>query len=184
MSNKQIDLLPNYLRVGVVLLSVLWLTGCLQPGKENLKHYVEEVKAREAAPIEPIPEVKTHENFSYAAAELRDPFKATVVEVQPIESARNGGETNGVGPNPERLKEALEGYSLEDLRLVGTLEKGRRSGLIRAPDGVVHLVDVGNHIGENNGKILAITDTELKIREIVEGKKFAWVERENTLSLE
>lgn len=183
MNNKG-TLLITYLRATALFMAILGLTGCIQSEKEDLQQFVDQVMAKEKSPIAPIPEVKIHQNFSYAASELRDPFKATVVEVQNLIEVEQGVTDNGVGPDAHRLKEALESYNLNDLQLVGILEQGRRSAMVRAPDGVVHLVNVGNFIGENNGKILVITDSTLTIREIVAGEKFAWVERENALSLE
>jgi type IV pilus assembly protein PilP len=168
----------------MVLVALTSLTGCLQPEKENLQQFVKTIQAKEKRPIAPIPEIKIHENFSYAAAELRDPFKATVVEVQRLVETAEGALDNGIRVDENRLKEALEAYELKDLRLVGVLEKGRRSGMVLAPDGVVHLINVGNYIGENSGKVLTITDEALTLREIVPGEKFAFVERENRLALE
>ncbi len=181
---NNITQLAPYLRAGIVFITLLSLTGCLQPEKENLQQFVKQIQAKEKRPIPPIPEIKIHQNFSYAAADLRDPFKATIVEVQRFERSTEAALDNGIRVNENRLKEALEAYSLKDLRLVGVLEKGRRSAMVLAPDGVVHLVNVGNYMGEDNGKVLTITDEALTLREIVAGEQFAFVERENRLALE
>ncbi len=183
MKNKK-AMLRNYFRVSALLIVVFGLTGCLQPEKENLQQYVEHVMAKEKEPIAPIPEVKIHQNFSYAASELRNPFKATLVEVQNLIEGTEASTDNGIRPDAHRLREVLESYALKDLSMVGVLEKGHRSAMIRSPDGVIHLVNVGNYIGENSGKILVITDSELRLREIVAGETFAFVEREGALSLE
>ena len=183
MKRNKLNTGKTYIRVCIVLCSMMALTGCLQSKKADLQAFVDEVKAQEKAPIDPIPEIKIHKNFTYAAEDERDPFKSAVVETQGFVEEEEEIADNGIRPNQHRLKEALETYDLADLRLVGILEKGRKSAMVRAPDGVVHLVNVGNYIGKNNGKIRGITDSGLTIKEIVPGEKFAFVERDNTLLL-
>lgn len=163
----------------LILLSTILTSGC-QPEKEDLQAYVARVKAQAQPDIPPIPVMKPYEKFDYAAAELRDPFIPTVIDVP--EDAPDTTADNGVKPDTNRRKEALEFFQLDDLQFVGTLQQDTIWALIRAPDSVIHKVRVGNYMGSNYGQILAISDSELKLKEIVpEGN--GYVERETSLSV-
>lgn len=172
----------NVFRSAALLLltaSVMLTSGC-QPEKEDLSAYVAKVKAQAQPDIPPIPVMKPYEKFEYAAADLRDPFIPTVVDVP--EDVPDTIADNGITPDTNRRKEALEFYALSDLQFVGTLEQDTVWALIRAPDSVIHKVRAGNYMGSNFGQILAISDSELKLKEIVpEGNGF--VERETSLSV-
>lgn len=159
---------------------IISLLGCSQSDLADLEHFVSEEKSRKNPPVEPAPEIKLQERFLYQASSFRDPFKPTVVIVQnkPLEA-----ESNGVQPNEHRRKEVLETFKLAELKFVGVLERGTRSAMIRDVEGIIHLVQVGNYMGENNGKIIAISDTEIQLKEIIAGTEFAFQERENVLVL-
>jgi type IV pilus assembly protein PilP len=55
--------------------------------------------------------------------------------------------------------------------------------LIQAPDGVVHYVHTGNYMGQNMGKIVSITDTEVKLEEWVQDGSGVGAERITTMQL-
>lgn len=172
------------IKILLPISAAFFLTGCILDEKDDLPAYVTEVKARQKVDIEPLPQVKPYESFIYAAVELRDPFMKSVVQHPNAFDQNNSGLDNGIRPDEYRQKEVLETYPLGELLLVGTLEQDDGIwGIIRAPDGVVHRVKKGNYIGQNNGKILGITADELKLKEIIPGKKFAHEERENSLSI-
>ncbi|MCX4192637.1 pilus assembly protein PilP [Methylophaga sp. OBS1] len=162
-----------------ILLFLLPLVGC-QQDKEDLNSYVARVKAQQKSDIPPIPVMKTYESFDYAAADLRDPFIPTVVDV-PEEPVREI-EDNGLRPDENRRKEVLEQYALSEMQFVGTLEQDQIWALIRSPDGVIHRVQVGNYMGLNYGEITAISDTSLELREIVPNGNGGFVERETTVA--
>ncbi|GAB4298944.1 MAG: pilus assembly protein PilP [Methylophaga sp.] len=162
-----------------ILLLMLPLVGCQQE-KEDLNAYVARVKAQQKSDIPPIPVMKAYESFEYAAADLRDPFIPTVVDTP--EALPEQLDDNGLRPDEKRRKEVLEQFALSELQFVGTLEQDQIWALIRSPDGVIHRVQVGNHMGLNYGEILAISDTNLKLREIVPNGNGGFVERETTVS--
>lgn len=171
-----------YTFIGRLLLVslTLVLTAC-DSDKDNLQNYVQEVKARQQVDIPPIPVMKPYEKFSYAAAELRDPFVPTVIDV-PAEAEAEQVVENGITPDENRMKELLESYSLSDLQYVGTLEQESVWALIRAPDSTIHRVQVGNFMGMNHGQIVEINETYLTLKEIVpEGNGYN--ERETTVSV-
>jgi type IV pilus assembly protein PilP len=172
--------MSNVIKLSLLIFMSL-LLGCEQD-KQDLAAYVADVKAKQKPDIEPLPVMKTYEPYKYTAAELRSPFVKTVVE-PPREEAENPNLGNGIQPDKNRLKEALEAYSLSELQFVGTLGKDSIWALMRASDGVIHRVQIGDYMGQNDGQILAISENELTLKEIVPDGRGAYVERESSLSI-
>jgi type IV pilus assembly protein PilP len=170
---------PNWVRVSLLVVSCLFVTAC-NNDKPDLQAYVDRVKAQQKEDIPPVPVMEPYKTFVYAAAELREPFTPTVIEIpeedEPVID-------NGIKPNEHRQKEVLEEFELSSLSLMGTLEQDSLWALIRSPDGVIHRVKQGNYIGKNHGKIIAIMDSSLTILEIVKEIKGGYVERESMLSV-
>jgi type IV pilus assembly protein PilP len=170
----------NQSKLLIFLVVLLFVVGC-QHEKDDLSAYVSKVKAKQKADIPPLPVIKPYEKFSYSAAELRNPFVPTVVEVP--EEIEEVIVDNGIKPDQHRLKEALESYELSELQLVGTLEQESVWALVRSSDGVIHRVQSGNYIGKNHGEVLSISDTELTLKEIVLEGNGRYIERDSSLSV-
>ena len=146
-----------------VLLPVL-LAGCASNDMTDLQQYVDEVKSRPPSGIEPIPEVKQVIGFVYEAKNRRDPFSPPEDQTAATEAVYD----NGIRPDPNRRKEELEGFALDSLRMVGTLEQeGDTWGLIKTTDGTIHRVAAGNYMGLNDGKITRISEDKIELIELV-----------------
>lgn len=152
------------------------LAGC-GSGMEDLEQRVAEVKSRKSQQIEPIPQIKQYEAFAYAPGERRDPFQ----QEQPKSNSSVAG-----GPRPDlnRAREPLEEYPLDALRMQGVIETPKSVyALVKAPDGVIHRVAIGNHMGQNYGQIKAIQESEISLAEIVPDGFGGWISRPATLAL-
>jgi type IV pilus assembly protein PilP len=158
------------------LLLVLGLTGCGGGNMEDLQTFVAETGKDMQGKIEPLPEVKVYEPFSYNAFDLPDPFK-------PRKLSTGGG--GGMQPDLNRPKEPLEAFSLETLKMVGVLsQKGVIQAVIKTPDNSIYHVRKGNYVGQNFGLITQISDSEVVLREIVQDSAGDWSERSSTLNLQ
>ena len=83
-----------------------------------------------------------------------------------------------------RVKQFLEQFNIGAIAMVGTLSQGSRLyGLVRDPNGGVHRVQMGDYMGMDNGKILAIDENRIELLEIVSDGTGGWVERERTVNL-
>jgi len=173
----------NRNKIVLLLIASLFLAGC-QEDKQDLVIYMDGVKAKQHAEIEPMPVMKSYDKFTYSVGELRNPFIPTVIDVAPpVEEEIKKIVDNGIRPDRARLKEALESYGLNELRFVGTLEQENVWALIRAPEGVIHKVKAGDFMGENDGQIMMVSDTELTLKEIVSDGDGGFLEREAYLSV-
>lgn len=166
--------------------AVIVLAACSRE-MQDLDKYVADVQAQKPRPIEPIPEMKPFESYQYPAETegLRNPFQPLGFgEETAAATASDAGEGGGPKPDPTRPKEALEDYPLDSLSYVGTLAQQRDSwALIRDPDGTVHRVSTGNYLGQNHGRIVAITPQEIRLRELVRKPNGGWLERTNSIAL-
>ena len=166
--------LPSRLLLAV--LATLSLGACT-PGMDDLRAYIDEVNQRPGPPIDPLPVMRQFETFEYAAQDLRDPFS----NPREVNVAAEGGPR----PDPDRRRELLEGFPLDGLDMVGTLGEGADMvALILDPDLVVHRVKVGNYMGQNEGRIVAIADDRIELVELVPDVAEGWVERQASVALE
>jgi type IV pilus assembly protein PilP len=167
--------------VGILLLLTGVLAACSRGNNfQDLQVFVDEVKARPGAEVEPVPVFEAYEAFTYGAASLRSPFDVPVV----IQPGEGGQPAQNVQPDLERTKEVLENYALAELQMVGMLERsGTYIALIKDAQGEVHRVMVGNHMGRNHGRVVSISATQLDLSEIVPSGAGGWVERPQSLTL-
>ena len=68
--------------------------------------------------------------------------------------------------------------------MVGSVSKqGRPYALLRV-DNLLYQVKVGDYLGQNYGKIMKITETEVGVREVVQDAAGEWIERPSALQLQ
>lgn len=145
-------------------------------GRSDLQKWVEQTKQRPGGKIEPVREVKPYETFVYDDSAKRSPF-------QPQSANTVNGQPN-LRPNSRRNREFLEGLSLDTLKMVGTLRVGNSFfGLVQSKDGLVHKVQPGNYLGQNDGKITEITPSKISLVEIVPDGLGGYIERPASLAL-
>jgi type IV pilus assembly protein PilP len=163
-----------------VLPLLLLLAGCSDSGVSDLRAFVEEAKQKQGR-VAPLPEFKPVETFAYSAHTLKDPFRGWSSDTGNAVAERND---SGIRPDVSRNREVLEGYPLDTLRMMGALEfQGVRWGLVRAPDGIVYRVRQGNYMGQNYGKVQAVSDNKLMLTEIVPDGLGGWEERNASLAI-
>jgi type IV pilus assembly protein PilP len=162
------------------LMTALLTSGCGGSGMDELNDYVEKVKQRSPGPLEPLPEIPQVDTYVYDPGNRRDPFAMDDRTAQ----AAMPRQSDGIAPDPLRRKEELEQFSLDSLRMVGTLEQNEtRWGLVVTPDGILHRVRVGNYLGQQNGQITRISPEGIQLTEIVTDGPGVWRERESSIAL-
>lgn len=168
-------------RIAVVgMLCLATLAGC-SASFDDVRAQMEAIRQKPRGKVEPLPEFTPMPTFTYAAHQLRSPF-APPVSAEQMQLNNSGKK---VEPDLSRPQEYLERFSLESLRLRGTLQKptGPLFALIEDPNGGVQRVKVGNYLGKNQGKIVDITPTQVSIVEIVPDGRDGWVERPRTMTM-
>jgi type IV pilus assembly protein PilP len=164
---KKLNLLP------ILLL----LSAC--NGGDDPRTFVANAGKDLRGKVQPLPEVKPYEPFVYAATDLPDPFKP-----RKLTPPAGSGKAGGLQPPRDHVKQALENYPLEALKMVGTLQQGKMNyALIKTPDNNLYRVKQGNYMGQNFGIITQVSDTDVKLTEIVQDSGGDWTERSTSLSL-
>lgn len=167
----------NASRLLTMVFLAATLTACGGGDMEDLKQFMDEAGKDMQGKIEPLPQIKPYEPFSYDAFAMPDPFKP-----RKLSPAGGGG---GLQPDLTRPKEPLEAYSLETLKMVGMISK--KTGVhavIATPDKAIYHVRSGNYMGQNFGLITKISDTEITLKEIVQDSAGDWAERTSTMTLQ
>jgi len=146
---------------------------------DDLRAYIDEVKARPGGRIDPLPPVEPAPIYAYEPGARRSPFTPDAPQ------RRVSNDPNAVdGPDSDRPREFLEQFPLDTLTMVGTLADRRASfGLVQTTDGLVHRVAVGNHMGQNYGRIVAISDSEIQLVEIISDGLGGYLERPAAIAL-
>ena len=153
------------------------LAACGGESHQDLRAWMADQGKGARGKLEPVPQIKPYEPFAYNAFDMPDPFKP-----RKIEPAKGGSK---LAPDLARRREPLESFPLESLTMVGTLEKDRAVfALIRTPEKDVYQVRAGNHMGQDFGVITGITETEIKLRELVQDGAGDWTERTSSLQLQ
>ena len=168
-----------YLCIGAGLVTALSACG---DRMGDLRQYTNEVKARKGGHIEPLPQIKPFEVYTYTDQDSRSPF----VQGGDVSAAQTlkGTSVAGMHPDFNRNREYLEQFPLDGLRMVGTLTlNGSLYGLVKDSDNVVHRVSIGNYMGQNYGKIISITDSGIKLHEMVPDGQGGWSERITDVTL-
>ena len=154
------------------------LSGC-GGGTGDLQAYIDQVKARPGGRPEPLPQIQPAPSYVYEAGTRRSPF------MPDAPTRRMSNNPNAVqGPDPNRPPEILEQYPLDTLAMVGTLSDRRASyALVRTADGLVHRVMVGDHMGQNYGRVVSISDSEIRLVEVISDGLGGYLERPAAIGL-
>lgn len=167
-------------RAGVSLAAALLLAGCeIGDNIDDLKAFTENAFRDHVPEVDPLPAMEPPAVFVYTASEMTDPFSPLNLRQQ-----EEAEEETGSGPDRNRRREPLEQYPLDSLRMMGTIDRQAEKWVIlRAPDGSIHRVRVGNYVGQNFGRIVEIEDSGIRIVETVRGPTGKWGEREAVIAL-
>jgi len=162
---------------GVIIFALFLLIGCETNGYSDLETFVSNAGVGLRGHVEPLPEVKSYAFFTYEAFEIPSPFI-------PRKNEQVQDSSGGIKPDLSRRKEFLEGFPLESLEMVGSLEQDESIfAVVKTPEGSVLRVGVGNYLGQDFGEIKQISESEIRLRELVQDGVNEWTERISTLML-
>ncbi len=137
---------------------------------------------REVKPnVEPLTPPKKFDPQRYLTADAVDPFSSQKLAVALKRDER--APSSLLAAELKRRKEPLEAYPLDTMTMVGSINKlGRPYALLRV-DNLLYQVKVGDYLGQNYGRVVRVSETELVLREVVQDAAGEWIERNSTLQL-
>ena len=154
----------------------LLVAACGGESHQDLRAWMQDQGKGVKGKLDPLPQVKPYEPFTYNAFDLPDPFKP-----RKIEPAKGGSK---LAPDLNRRKEPLESFPLESLQMVGTLQRGKNTyALVRTTDKDIYQIKIGNYLGQNFGVVVQISEGEVQVRELVQDGAGDWTERSSTIQL-
>ena len=182
----------RYIRLTIVLLAILGVAGCVSGDMSDLEKQVSKIMSKPGGRLEPLPEIKPYEAYVYESGKLgaHNPFKRFYVVEQSLAIEESEGPVDD-GLTEEmrneiqnRNREELEGFELDSIKMVGTLQnEDNHWGIVLDPGGIVHRVKTGNYIGLNIGKITSIEEEQIEVREIIKDNSGRYGERKALLPL-
>lgn len=164
----------------ICIITLIGLSGCNADNEfQDLRTYMDEVRARPKGTIEPLPEFQPYEAFTYSAVAMRSPFQPPMK----IDLARPQRGSRDIRPDENRVRQYLEGFNIEVFEMVGTLSNGTGIYALVRGGGGVHRVKAGDYLGRNHGRIIKINEASIEIVEIVLDGEGGWLERPRSLTL-
>lgn len=174
-----INRIKSSLFVGLCLV----LQACSDSSMPELKQFVATAHQNKKPIIEPLPEIRPYKEFKYVAVAESDPFSVGNIISNRIEDGVGGGSR----PDASRIKEPLEDFPLDALKMVGTItQKGVAWVIVKTTQGTAFLASIGNYMGQNEGKIKQIILDEQKVvlQETVADSSGRWVAREVEITID
>lgn len=165
----------------LMLVTAAAVVGCANEQGE-LRAWMDGVRANTPPVRERIEEPKRFEPFRYDNVAQVDPFSTEKMAVVLGDVKKHDGD--GLKPDMNRRREALESHPLDSIRMVGHLANGQQNHALLQVDHTVFQARVGNYAGQNFGLITRISENEVLLKELVQDAAGNWVQRESALRLQ
>lgn len=166
--------------LAVVLMGCCALLFGCGNDQGDLLNWMNDQSANMRGAVKPLPEIKIFPVVDYVSVNDLEPFNTARIEPAKPERIR----VNDPRLDPDRQREPLEAYPLESLKMVGVLGKGKSINALIQADKALYQVRIGNFIGRDYGKVIAINQDSLELQELVEDLNEGWIERVTTVQLQ
>lgn len=168
----------NWLMASVALLALTACTG----EQEELQAWMDQQRHEVQPSVQPLSPPQKFNPQAYAGMDGVEPFSTQKLTGALKQEAAQPN--SAVAAELSRRKEPLEAFPLDSMSMVGSVNrKGVPYALLKV-DSLLYQVKVGEYLGQNYGKIMKITETEITLREIVQDAAGEWIERPTTLQLQ
>lgn len=172
---------PRRAGLAVAVVGALMLSAC-GANHEELQAWMDQQRREVRPNVTPLTPPKKFDPQPYGAVTLVEPFSNQKLTVAIKQETRQPNSL--ITAEINRRREPLESFPLDSMSMVGSLNReGRPFALLRV-DNLLYQVKVGDYLGQNYGRITAITETEVTLREIVQDATGEWIERAGALQLQ
>ena len=161
------------------------VTGCGTSSEDEIQQWMVDERNQTRPKVAPIPAPKQFKPELYTNAAAIEPFSnQKLTQALRRDSAQVAANGALVAPELSRRKEPLEALPLDSMAMVGSItDAGKLVALLRI-DGLLYLVKLGAYLGQNYGRVMKISESEVTLREIVQDATGEWIERTATLGLQ
>jgi len=169
------------LKYAAMAAAALALTAC-SANLDELRQWIEVQRHAAHATIKPLLPPKKFLPQPYEAAGGVEPFSVQKLSVAIKQEASQPNSLLTAEMN--RRREPLEAYPLDSMSMVGSITRqDQRYALLRV-DNLLYQVKAGDYLGQNFGRIMKISETDITLREVVQDAAGEWIERTSTLQLQ
>jgi len=169
-------------RSAALLVACAAVLAACAADQDELQQWMEQQK-REAKPnVEPLSPPKKFNPQPYAALGAVEPFSTQKLTVALKQEARQPNSLLAAEIN--RRKEPLEAYPVDSMAMVGSVTRNGQPYALLKVDNLLYQVKQGDYLGQNYGKIIKISETDVAYREIVQDAAGEWIERNSALQLQ
>ncbi|MDO8456215.1 MAG: pilus assembly protein PilP [Burkholderiaceae bacterium] len=175
----------RHLAVLSVACLLVVLSGCGSSRDDDIRQWMLEERNQTRPKVEPIPAPKQFKPEAYTNAAAVEPFsKEKLTQALKRDSSQVVANGALVAPELARRKEPMEAFPLDAMALVGSIIKAGQPVALVKVDNLLYQVKQGSYLGQNYGKVMKISETEVTLREIVQDAVGEWIERVATLQLQ
>ena len=174
----------NIRTIFLPMMAAAMLAGCAASNETELRQWMAEVRSSIKPVTQAVPAPKEFTPFSYENRAMVDPFDAQKVVMAVARQQQVRSTASSIRPDLERRRETLEGFPLDQVKMVGTMRRSNVNIALLESGGATHMVRLGNYVGQNFGLVTRISETEVQVKEIVQDAAGEWVERPAKLELQ
>lgn len=168
-----------------LLLPLVAVTACSVSSEDELREWMEQQKSQTFPKVVPLSEPKQFKPENYTAVTEFDPFSVKKLTLAlKKEASQTSSNVALLEPELSRRKEPLEDFPLDSIALVGSLTRDGKPVALVTVGKLLYQVRLGDHLGQNYGRITKIVESEVTLREIVQDAAGEWIERSATLQLQ
>jgi type IV pilus assembly protein PilP len=167
-----------------LLLPAAFLAGCGWSDEGEIQQWMADQRAATHPAAQKVEEPKEFSPYAYEARGQVDPFDPQKILMVVLRMREDRASASAIKPDLERRREVLEGFPLDQIRMVGMMRQGGNNVALLETNGATHMIRVGNYVGQNFGLVTRISETEVVLKEIYQDAAGEWVERPQKLELQ
>jgi type IV pilus assembly protein PilP len=169
--------------LGPVLLAgaALLLGGC-SSDTEELQAWMRQQEREIKPSVKPLVPPKKFEPQPYEASAGVEPFSTQKLSVGIRQEAAQPNSL--LTAEMSRRREPLEAFPLDSMAMTGSITRDNTLFALLRVDNLLYRVKVGDYLGQNYGRIMKISETDITLREVVQDAAGEWIERTSTLHLQ
>ncbi len=173
------------LGLGAVLgAALLLVSACGLSDEGEIQQWMTDQRAGMRPTAQKVEEPKEFAPYAYEPHGQVDPFDPQKILMVVARQREERGSASAIKPDLDRRREVLEGFPLDQIRMVGMMRQGGKNVALLEANGATHMVRVGNYAGQNFGLVTRISETEVTLKEIYQDAAGEWVERPQKLELQ
>ena len=165
----------------ICMVALTALAGC-GGDRDELRQWMEQQRKEAKPSVTPLLPPKKFLPQPYEMSAGVEPFSTQKLSVAIKQEAAQPNSLLTAEIN--RRKEPLEAYPLDSMAMVGSLTRDNKRYALLRVDNLLYQVKAGDYLGQNFGRVMKISETEITLREVVQDAAGEWIERTSTLQLQ